>query len=230
MAKTKLEIKFSVKVTKNLNKNKLQKAIIQSTESSPVFRKEIARVFQVANRRIQNIEKTGEFSPAVASLGLTGSEGYSKFRIGKFNPSIGGSWSDLKQEYAKAVAFLQQPTSSASGTKEFNRQVKKQLNIDDKLYDAVKNQVLGAYTSISPQLLNAIPYTDMLQELYDNAYVSSSSQMERDAKQEADNLQKAIDENARQQAEIIDKALDDIAESIKDAFKMWGTTSEERKK
>ena len=220
MAKTKIEIKFSVKVTKNLNKVKLQKEIIQSTESSPALRKEMARVFQIANRRIQNIEKTGEFSPAVASLGLSGTEGYSKFRMGKFNPSIGGTWEDAKREYAKVVAFLNQPTSTAGGTREFNKQVKKQLNVPDDLYGAIADKLLGDYNAVSSQILNAIPYTDLVQEYYDRSYLSASSQMERDAKEIADNLQKAIDDDARQQVEAIDKGIDEIVANLKDAFNM----------
>lgn len=218
MAKIKIEIKFGVKVTKNLNKTKLQKEIIESTESSPALRKEMARVFQIANRRIQNIEKTGEFSPAVASLGLTGTEGYSKFRIGKFNPSIGGSWADAKREYSKAIAFLNSPTSTATGTREFNQQVKKQLGVPDDLYGAIADKLLGDYNAVSTQMLNAIPYTDLVQEYYDRAYLSASSQMERDAKEIADNLQKTINEDARQQVEALDETIDSIVEALKDAM------------
>lgn len=220
MAKIKIEIKYSLKVTKNLNKVKLRDDIINSTESSPALRKEMARVFQMANRRIQNIEKTGEFSPAVASLGLTGTEGYSKFRIGKFNPSIGGSWADAKREYSKVISFLNSPTSTATGTREFNQQVKKQLNVPDDLYGAIADKLLGDYNAVSSQILNAIPYTDLVQEYYDRAYLSASSQMERDAKEIADNLQKAIDEDARQQVEAIDKGIDEIVKSMIDAFSM----------
>ena len=220
MAKIKIEIKFSVKVTKNLNKVKAQKEIIESTESSPALRKEMARVFQIANRRIQNVEKTGEFSPAVASLGLTGTEGYSKFRIGKFNPSVGGTWADAKREYSKAIAFLDQPTSTASGTREFNKQVKKQLGVPDDLYGAIAEKLVGDYNAVSSQILNAIPYTDLVQEYYDRSYLSASSQMEKDAKEIADNLQKAINEDARQQVEAIDKAIDEIAKNMIDAFNM----------
>ena len=220
MARNKIEIKFSIKVTKNLNKVKMRDDIINSTESSPALRKEMARVFQMANRRIQNIEKTGEFSPAVARLGLTGTEGYSKFRIGKFNPSVGGTWADAKLEYSKVVAFLQSPTSTATGTREFNQQVKKQLGVPDDLYKAIAEQVVGDYNAVSPQLLNAVPYSDMMQELYDREYLSVSSQMERDAKEIADNLQKAIDENARQQVDALDKTIDSIFEALEDAIKM----------
>ena len=220
MAKLKIEIKYSLKVTKNLNKVRAQKEIVESTESSPALRKEMARVFQIANRRIQNIEKTGEFSPAVASLGLTGTEGYSKFRIGKFNPSIGGSWADAKREYSKVIAFLNMPTSTATGTREFNQQVKEQLGVPDDLYGTIADKLLGDYNAVSTQMLNAIPYTDLVQEYYDRAYLSASSQMERDAKEIADNLQKAIDEDARQQVEAIDKGIDEIVKSMKDAFSM----------
>ena len=220
MAKLKIEIKYSLKVTKNLNKVRAQKEIVESTESSPALRKEMARVFQIANRRIQNIEKTGEFSPAVASLGLTGTEGYSKFRIGKFNPSIGGSWADAKREYSKVISFLNMPTSTATGTREFNQQVKEQLGVPDDLYGTIADKLLGDYNAVSTQMLNAIPYTDLVQEYYDRAYLSASSQMERDAKEIADNLQKAIDEDARQQVEAIDKGIDEIVKSMKDAFSM----------
>lgn len=220
MAKLKIEIKYSLKVTKNLNKVRAQKEIVESTESSPALRKEMARVFQIANRRIQNIEKTGEFSPAVASLGLTGTEGYSKFRIGKYNPSIGGSWAEAKREYSKVIAFLNSPTSTATGTREFNQQVKKQLGVPDDLYGTIADKLLGDYNAVSTQMLNAIPYTDLVQEYYDRAYLSASSQMERDAKEIADTLQKAIDEDARQQVEAIDKGIDEIVQSMKDAFSM----------
>ena len=220
MAKNKIEIKFSVKVTKNLNKEKMRDEIINSTESSPALRKEMARVFQIANRRIQNIEKTGEFSPAVASLGLTGTEGYSKFRIGKFNPSVGGTWADAKREYSKVIAFLNQPTSTATGTREFNQQVKKQLGVPDDLYGAIADKLLGDYNAVSTQMLNAIPYTDLVQEYYDRAYLSASSQMERDAKEIADNLQKAINEDAKQQVETIDKVVDAIVDGLKNSFSM----------
>lgn len=220
MAKIKIEIKYSLKVTKNFNKVKARDEIINSTESSPALRKEMARVFQIANRRIQNIEKTGEFSPAVAALGLTGTEGYSKFRIGKFNPSVGGTWADAKREYSKVISFLNSPTSTATGTREFNQQVKKQLNVPDDLYGAIADKLLGDYNAVSSQMLNAIPYTDLVQEYYDRAYLSASSQMERDAKEIADNLQKAIDEDAKQQVEAIDKTIDTIVDAMKDAFSM----------
>ena len=60
-----MKITFSAKVKKHLNKAKLSKDIMNSMKASPAMRKEIRRVFQMANRRIQNIENSGILSPAV---------------------------------------------------------------------------------------------------------------------------------------------------------------------
>ena len=60
----------------------------------------------------------------------------------------------------------------------------------------------------------------MVQELYDRAYLSAGTQMERDAKEIADNLQNAINETAKQQVEAVDKGIDEIINNLKDAFSM----------
>ena len=77
-------MKFSKKVTKNFNKEKARKDIINAIEGNAEMRKEMRRVFQVANRRIQNIEQGGYYSPALASLGKSGVKGYSKFSVKGF--------------------------------------------------------------------------------------------------------------------------------------------------
>ena len=66
-----IKFSYSTTVSKGL-KNNIRKDIIESFEGSPELRKEMRRVFQMANRRIQNIEKSGVFSPAVASAGDVG--------------------------------------------------------------------------------------------------------------------------------------------------------------
>lgn len=79
-------------------KQPLQKWILDQLESSPAARSEIAKVFQRANRRIQNIEKAGLISPAVAALQKGDVESYTKF-------SMRGDWNTLKMEYTKAISF-----------------------------------------------------------------------------------------------------------------------------
>lgn len=191
-----ITIKVSSRVAKGL-KNKVKKDIIEAIEGSPALRKEISRVFQMANRRIQNIESAGLFSPAVAALGKGDVKGYSKFSVKGFG-NTGGSWQALKREYTKAIAFLNQPTSSATGAREFEAQVKKQLNVDEGLWKGIRDSILGNYNSVSSQLLLALPYSDFMQEVYSRAQQSSSSQIEQEAQYLADSLQQNIDETAEE--------------------------------
>lgn len=220
MAKSgwKMEIKFTSSVAKQF-KNKLEKDIINAAESSPALRKEIRRVFQQANRRIQNIEKAGVFSPAVAALGKGDVKGYSKFSVKGFG-NTGSSWQALKKEYAKAVSFLNQPTSSASGAKQFEAQVKKEMNIDDELWKGVRDSIIGNYNSVSSDLLLALPYSDFMQEVYSRAADSSSSQMERDARTAEQAIQDNINEQAKKAAAEITEGIEDMVKSLAKGFKI----------
>lgn len=215
-------ITFSATVSKGL-KNKLKKDIINSIEGSPEMRKEIRKVFQQANRRIQNIENAGLFSPAVASLGKGNIKGYSKFSVKGFG-STGNDWKTLKKEYAKAISFLNQPTSMARGAKEFEKQVKSQMSVSDELWDDIRDSILGGYNSVSSELLLALPYSDFIQDVYNRATQSSSEQIERDAKKIADELQKNINQTAEETAEEIteeyNQTISELLEGLVNGFKM----------
>ena len=212
MAKS--SITFSVKVTKKFNKEKVRKDIINSIEGSKEIRKEIKRVFQVANRRIQNIEKGGYFSPAVASLGKGGVEGYSKFSVKGFG-NTGEEWKALVKEYGKAVAFLNQPTSTATGAKEFELQVKKKVGVPDDIWEYVKADVIGDVTSMSDEMLQKLPYSQLTEGAYDSAFRSASSQIENESKEIVKSIQENIEKSAKEVTDTIDDALDDL-------IKNWG--------
>lgn len=207
-------ITFSVTVTKGL-KNKLKKEIINSVEGSKELRAEIRRVFQQANRRIQNIEKAGVFSPAVASLGKGDVKGYSKFSVKGFG-NTGNDWKTLKKEYGKAISFLNQPTSMLSGAREFEKQVKDSMDVDEDLWKDIRDSILGGYNSVSNELLLALPYSDFVQDVYNRAIQSSSEQIESDARKIADELQKSINDSAEEVAEEVE----DLIEALANGFKM----------
>lgn len=218
MSKWKMDIQFTSGVAKQF-KNKLSRDIVNAVEGSPAMRAEIRKVFQQANRRIQNIEKSGAFSPAVASLGKSDIKGYSKFSVKGFG-NTGSDWSSLKKEYAKAVSFLNQPTSTSSGAKQFEKQVKSQMNVPDDLWDEIRISIMNGYNSVSSELLLALPYSDFMQEIYTKARDSSSSQMEKEAKEISDNLQKSIEQQADNIAEGITEGIQDSINSIAKAFKI----------
>ena len=59
----------------------IKKDVITAIEQSPELRKEIARVFQQASRRIQNVENSGIVSPAVVALNKGDINGFTKFSM-----------------------------------------------------------------------------------------------------------------------------------------------------
>ena len=207
-------MKFSKKVTKNFSKEKARKDIINAIEGNSEFRKEIRRVFQVANRRIQNIEQGGYYSPALASLGKSGVKGYSKFSVRGFG-NTGSDWKTLLKEYTKAINFLNSPTSTATGAKEFELQVKQKFNVPDDIWNDVKADVIGGTTSMSDEMLQKLPYSQLVEGAYDSAYRSVSSQIEKGAIDLAKGIQSDINRTADQLANSVDEALDDL-------IKNWG--------
>ena len=207
-------MKFSKKVTKNFSKEKARKDIINAIEGNSEFRKEIRRVFQVANRRIQNIEQWGFYSPALASLGKSGVKGYSKFSVKGFG-NTGSDWNTLLKEYTKAINFLNSPTSTATGAKEFELQVKQKFNVPDDIWNDVKADVIGGTTSMSDEMLQKLPYSQLVEGAYDSAYRSVSSQIEKGALELAKGIQSDINRTADQLANSVDEALDDL-------IKNWG--------
>ena len=200
-------IGFSKRTFASTSKIHVDKQIMDAIESRGYLRKEIARVFQQANRRIQNVEKTGLVSPAVVALNKGDIKGFAKF-------SMKHDWNDLKIEYSKAVSFLQQPTSTASGTREYATHLKKTYNLTDKEFSIMQNNLVGKIASVSDQKFleqYLMQYKDFTGELEQESR-DVSDQIESDAVKIADSLQNNID-NA---GEMVESAVQKILDSFKD--------------
>lgn len=183
-------IGFTNKTFALTSKVELDKQILTAVESRGYLRKEIARVFQQANRRIQNVEKTGIVSPAVVALNKGDIQGFTKF-------SMRHSWEDLKIEYAKAVSFLRQPTSSATGTKEYAEHLKKAYDLDDKSFTLMQNKLMGKIASVSDE---------RFLEQYLMQYKDFTGELEQESKDVSDQIE---DDSVR-----IENALDEALEQI----------------
>jgi len=202
-------IGFSGRTFSFTGKIHVKREILTALESSPNLREEIARVFQQANRRIQNVEATGIVSPAVVALNKGDVKGFAKF-------SMKHDWNDLKIEYGRAVAFLQQPTSTATGTKEYAQHLKSTYKLNDDEFSLMQNKLIGKIASVSDEKFleqYLMQYKDFTGELEQESK-DVSDQIENDAVKIADSLQYDLDEQA--------KAIDDKLAKILNSFKKFG--------
>ena len=194
-------------------KQKAKPVILQAEKSNPEMRKEIARVFQQANRRIQNIESKGLISPAVQALGKSDVQGFTKF-------SMKQEWNALKIDYAKAISFLQQPTSTATGTRDYNRYLMQTYDLTEDEFNLMAKKLNDKLTSVSDEEFverYLMRYKDFTGELEQTAQ-DVSTQIESEAESIASALdmdieqdaEKQSSENANDVADRVDNAINDI--------------------
>ena len=199
MAKLGFKIKFTKSVFGATQRAKIKKEILQAVESSPEYRKEIARVFQMANRRIQNIEQSGQLSPAVQALNKGDIKGFTKF-------SMKGDWNTLKIEYGKAISFLRQPTSTAQGARQYGQHLQRMYDLTPDEYNLMARNLQGK--------LNSVSDSDFV-ERYLMRYKDFTGEME----QSASDISTQIESEARSISRAIDAEIERQANEVADQMK-----------
>lgn len=168
------------------------KQIEKAVESSPALRAEIARTFQVANRRMQNIERAGLISPAVVAANKGDIARYTKF-------SMRQSWSSLKEEYARALAFLSDETSTASGARQYKKALQGMLNLNSEpeLFESVYDNMARNINAIVANEQSNFTYQqimDVIKTETRNASQSIEQRVNQYEQQIQDNIhQSAVD-------------------------------------
>lgn len=209
------KIRFTGRVW-GATRQQIRKDVLQAAQSSPALRKEISRVFQQANRRIQNIERTELFSPAVSALNLGDKTGFTKF-------SMSQSWEDLKHDYGRAVAFLRQPTSTATGVNQYNEHLRTTYDLSKEEFDLMSKSINNRVLSLSDSDFverYLMRYKDFTGELEQSAS-DISGQIETNAV----SIQNAID---RELQRVADEAADEMGRldseirSILEGFNLFG--------
>lgn len=198
-------IGYSAKTFGATRRVHVKKEILSALQSDIDMRKEISRVFQQANRRIQNIEKSGIASPAVIALNKGDVKGFTKF-------SMRNDWNTLKMEYAKAVSFLQQPTSTATGSREYSRHIRESYGLSDKEFKLMQDNLMNKISSVSDERFleqYLLQYKDFTGELETEAR-DISSLIEDDAKRLTDAIDRRFDYAAEQGEDAINDVLDEI--------------------
>lgn len=145
---------FSDKVIKSSS----ERGVIDITplaQGDKRIRKEINKVFQQANRRIQNVKKAGLASPAVkAVIAERGEKGFTYFSIAGLNPENASDFEKIKYEYGRAMSFLKNPTSSATGARQYIKYQQSQLRnatfeSANKLVDIATNPTIDEYGNVN---------------------------------------------------------------------------------
>ena len=213
MAKLGFKIKFTKSVFGATRRAKIKKEILQAVESSPEYRKEIARVFQMANRRIQNIEQSGQLSPAVQALNKGDVKGFTKF-------SMKGDWNTLKIEYGKAISFLRQPTSTAQGARQYGQHLQRMYDLTPDEYNLMARNLQGK--------LNSVSDSDFV-ERYLMRYKDFTGEMEQSAsdistqiESEAQSISRAIDAEIERQANEAADQMKDMQNDIERILSDFG--------
>lgn len=213
MAKLGFKIEFTNSVFGATQRAKIKKEILQAVESSPEYRKEIARVFQMANRRIQNIEQSGQLSPAVQALNKGDIKGFTKF-------SMKGDWNTLKIEYGKAISFLRQPTSTAQGARQYGQHLQRMYDLTPDEYNLMARNLQGK--------LNSVSDSDFV-ERYLMRYKDFTGEMEQSAsdistqiESEAESISRAIDAEIERQANEVADQMEDMQNDIERILSNFG--------
>lgn len=207
---------FTVSVTSKLNKvmkDDIRQAIIGNKEMV----KEIKKVLQQANRRAQNIEKSGVASPAYQALILEGRQGYSKFSITGLDISNEIQWERAKYEYAKAIEYLNNPTSTATGARQYVKHIAKKYDLPDEIANNII--VLATSTEFSNNTIPLLNYRSMIDD-----YVKDSKDTKKEINQNAQQLAEQLERQVQQATEDItdafNKATEQITDNLKNSFKI----------
>lgn len=213
MAKLGYKIKFSKSVFGATQRAKIKKEILQAVESSPEYRKEVARVFQMANRRIQNIEQSGQLSPAVQALNKGDIKGFTKF-------SMRGDWNTLKIEYGKAISFLRQPTSTAQGARQYGQHLQRMYDLTPDEYNLMARNLQGKLSSVSDSDFverYLMRYKDFTGEME-----QSASDISTQIESEAQSISRAIDAEIERQANEVADQMEDMQNDIERILRNFG--------
>ena len=132
---------------------------------TPDLKKQMMKTFQKANRRVQNVKNAGLSSPAVQQLiSERGDRGYTFFSGANLNPRNPIDWEQLKYEYGRAIAFLNNPTSSARGARQYINYYKNELGVS---FEGA-NKIVGLATQ--PEIsengeINIFNYSSILENI-----------------------------------------------------------------
>lgn len=199
---------FSSSVIKAINKP-FNEIIRTATLGSPQLKREINKTLQQANRRIQNIQNAGLASPAVkAVIAERGKKDYTYFSIANLDLTNYIDWERAKYEYGRALSFLNNPTSTATGARQYISYQARELNnipfkSANKIVDLATNPTIDEYGNV-----NIFSYGSILERFKTDVAIVKDSMKEsaKELAEELENkLQSEIDKLANSGENFLDR-------------------------
>lgn len=162
-------------------------------------KKEIKKILQRANRRIQNVEESGLPSPALKALYAERgkSDVYSKFSISGMDLNSEAGFMRAKEEYARAISFLHNPTSTATGARRYVKSVADKYNIPIDVSARIIDKATSPAVTDSGDI-NIFNYQSIISEASNDVYNSVL------------NLSENTEENGVYLESIIDNAINNL--------------------
>ena len=196
---------------------------ISGNLGSKELKKQMSKVFQQANRRIQNVTSKGYSSSAVESvIAERGKRGFTYFSGKGLNPTNKAQWERLKFEYLKAESFLSNPTSSATGAKQYIKWQAVRLNTTFEQ----ANRIVGLATSAEitgTGEMNIMNYSNIL-----NSYQADNMLVEDDSEESlADRVERnlsdmfKITDEQKAENELLDSFYNEDGKINNDMIQKW---------
>lgn len=192
--------------------SELRSWLMDATENDPGVRRDMAKIFQRANRRIQNLQASMDaqrigYSPALqAVLQYTGDAGgrFSKFHMVK-------NWDMMLEQTAQALAFMNEPTSTASGARKWQREMTK--GITDRFGDELSESDVS-------RMMRAVYDDDMYgdEQFRQIAQRYLLSRTEIQVQQSRDSMQSFVNDYVsdveRRKLQEVNRAANEINDSV----------------
>lgn len=196
----------------------------KAAENDPGVRREMARIFQVANRRIQNLENSIKKGRIGYSPALDAVEQYTG-RINVFSKfHMVSSWDKMLEQTAQAMAFLNEETSTARGAYKWQQSLRNSIAYRNG--EKITNRDMSAF-------MQALYGTDGdtgsgFKEIAERYLLSRTEIAVKDSKEDMNefiaeyvrNTNESIKSGAEQQADYVDSFAEQIFNKLnKNPFK-----------
>lgn len=198
---------YSSSVIKAINKP-FSEVIRAAALGSPALKREINKTLQQANRRIQNIQKAGLASPAVkAVIAEKGKKDYTYFSIANLDLTNYIDWEQARYEYGRALSFLNNPTSTATGARQYISYQARELNnipfmSANKIVDLATSPTIDEYGNV-----NIFSYGSLLERFKSDVSIVKDS-MKENAEELAQELESKLQEEINRLANSGENFLD----------------------